>query len=46
MGYAGFSRGEIFRALKAARREPMVEAMRNRRVVHEASLDRFLIFVN
>jgi hypothetical protein len=51
MGYAGFSREEFSRAFFADREsgangDATVEVMRIRRIIHAASLPRFLVFVN
>jgi hypothetical protein len=50
MGYADFSRKNISRAFSVAiaapEREPAVEAMRKRRIIHGASLTWFLIICN
>jgi hypothetical protein len=51
MGYAGFSREEFFARLfrrlgRPPRRDRAVKAMRIRRIIHAASLARFLVHVN
>jgi hypothetical protein len=50
MGYAGFSANEISHALLprsgGAGMGAAVEVMRTRRIIHEASLAQFLLFVN